>query len=99
MAKYSRCVSVPGKSSQALYEQLSSDIDRFLAKISIGKVEVTRDEKNKSFDVKSSLLKAVLTCQEEQILVEAELSFLAMPFRSKIDTGIDKWIERTFQKS
>ncbi len=97
MPKYTRCVSISGRKSQELYDQLAADIDRFLSKMSIGKVNVERKPDLKQLQIQSSMVKATLICEEGQIRVNADLSLFAAPFRSKIDEGIDKWIARTFK--
>jgi hypothetical protein len=96
MPSYSRKVQIPGKSSQVLYDKVSADIDRFLEKTGMGKFEVTRDAAKKQLQIKSSMFSATLTCQEAAIDLDAKLSLLATPFRSKIDDGIDRWIAKTF---
>ena len=96
MPKYSRFLKIPGKTSQELYLKLSDDIERFLAKTSFGKVAVEKDESSKKLFVKSSMVNATLICEEGMLRVDAELSLFAAPFRSKIDAGIDQWLNRTF---
>ena len=96
MPSYSRKVQIPGKTSQELYDKVSADIERFLEKVGMGKFEVTRDAPKKQLQIKSSMFSATLACQEAAINLDAKLSLLATPFRSKIDEGIDRWIDKTF---
>ena len=96
MPSYSRKIQIPGKNSQELYDKVSADIDRFLAKTGMGKFDVTRDASKKQLLIKSSMFSATLSCQEAAIELDAKLSLLATPFRSKIDEGIDRWIAKTF---
>ncbi|MBC7690991.1 MAG: polyhydroxyalkanoic acid system family protein [Methylotenera sp.] len=97
MANFSRKVPVPGKSSQELFDKISEDIEKFLAKASMGKFDVQRDVATKSVNVKSSMLNASLVCVEGAINIEGKLGLLATPFKSKIDEGINYWLKKTFQ--
>lgn len=99
MPSYSREVTIPGKSSQELYDRVSQDIDRFMNKASIGNFEVDRDPGKKEVCVKSSMVTATLVCDDGKLRLDAKLSLLAAPFRSKIDEGINKWIAKTFNIS
>jgi hypothetical protein len=97
MPSYSRKVQIPGKSSQELYDKVSADIDRFMEKTGIGKVEISRDAPRKQLEVKSSMFSAVLVCREGAIELDGKLSLLATPFKGKIDDGIDRWLAKTFK--
>lgn len=99
MPSYSRSVKIPGKSSQELYDKISQDIDRFMQKASIGKYDVERDPAAKQVHLKASMLTATLICREGELALDAKLSLLAAPFRSKIDEGIDRWLSKTFNIS
>lgn len=96
MPSYSRKVSLPGKSSQELYDKVSEGIDRFMSKASIGKYEIQRDPALKEVKVKGSIFSATLKCQEAQMELNAQLSLIAAPFKSKLDEGITKWLNKTF---
>jgi hypothetical protein len=96
MPSYSRKVQIPGTNSQELYDKVSADVDRFLTKASIGKYEVERDPSRKELKIKSSLFSATLQCAESEMELKAQLSLLAMPFRSKFDDGFDRWLSKTF---
>ena len=96
MPSYSRKVDLPGRTAQDLYDKVSSSIERFMEKASIGKFEVDRDPAAKKVNLKSSMFSATLACTDGAISMDAKLSLLATPFRSKIDDGIDKWLAKTF---
>lgn len=96
MPSYSRTVSVPGKSAKDLYEAVSTQIERFLEKASIGKFDLERDPARNEVRFKSSMFSATLACGEGSLSLNGNLSLMAMPFRSKIDDGIDKWVAKTF---
>lgn len=98
MPSYSREIKIPGRTSQDLYDLVSRDIDRFADKAAqFGKFEIDRNPGAKSVSLKSSMVTATLNCLEGCLKLDAKLSLLATPFRSKIDDGIDYWIKKTFQ--
>lgn len=97
MPSYSRTVQVPGKKSDELYEKVSEGIDQFLAKISVGEFDIARDPVKRQLSLKSKMFSAVLFCEDGLLRLDGQMSFLAVPFRGKIDEGIDRWISRTFQ--
>jgi hypothetical protein len=97
MPSYSKTVEIPGKSAQELYDVVSRDIDRFMAKASLpGKVDITRKPESKQVAVKHSMLSATLFCEDGKLRLDAQLSLLATPFRSKIDDGIAWWVGKAF---
>jgi hypothetical protein len=96
MATYSREVEIKGKSAQELYDKVSADIEKFLAKSSLGGAEIDRDESRKEVRVKSSMFSATLACLEGKIRFDAKLGLIASAFRGKLDEGINKWLAKTF---
>jgi len=96
MPSYSRRVKIPGKTSTELYEAISKDIERFLGKAPIGRFEIDRDPEKKELRIKSAIFSATLACSDAQMEVNAQLSLLAAPFRSKLDDGITSWLEKKF---
>jgi hypothetical protein len=96
MPKYSRNVSIPGKSAQEIYDRVAADIEGFLSKTPIGKHEIERDSTGRKVRFKSAMASATLTCTEGQVQLDADLSLLAAPFKGKLDEGINKWISRAF---
>ena len=99
MPSYTRKVRIPGKTSQELYDVVAKDIDRFLEKASLGKCEIEKNPSSKKIKVKNRLFSATLNCAEAEMELEATLSLLAMPFRSKLDESIDRWLTKSFQSS
>lgn len=96
MANYSRTVNLPGKTADAIYEVISTQIDKFLGKTPIGNYELNRDDAKKSLSFKSSMASGTLSASEGKVQLDVSLSFLATPFKGKIDEGIDKWIAKNF---
>jgi hypothetical protein len=99
MPSYSKKVQVPGKNAQELYDKVATDIDRFMEKASVGKFEIERDPGKKQVHVKSSMVTGTLFCTDGALQLDAKLSLLAAPFKSKLDEGIDRWISKTFSKN
>lgn len=97
MQNYNRHIPLAGKKAQEIYFEICKDIDQLFAKIPVGKFKVTRDDEKREIYLKSMLVNAKLICQEEYVQVEAQLSILAAPFRSKIDEGINRWIEKALK--
>ena len=96
MPSYSRKVSIPGKTSQELYDTVSEDIDRFINKAAIGKFEISRVPAQKKLIIKGSMFSATLVCEESQMELNGQLSLLAAPFRGKLDESITRWLSKKF---
>lgn len=96
MPSYSRRVDLPGRSAQELFDRVSGDIDRLMGQLPLGKVDVQRDAGACKVVVKTSMATATLRCLEGAMELEAALSLLATPFRSKIDAVIDSWVQEKF---
>lgn len=98
MPSFTKKVPIPGKSSQEVFDTMSSGIEQFLTKAAVGKFQVDRDPQKKELRIKSSLFSATLVCSESEMEVQAQLSLLAMPFKSKFDEGITRWVNRAFER-
>jgi len=96
MPSYTKTVQIPGKSAQELYDRVSSEIDRFLGKTMIGKYELERNPAAREVSFKASMASATLRCGDGELVLDAKLSLLAAPFRSKLDDAIDRWVAKTF---
>jgi len=96
MPSYTRKVQIPGKKSQELYDLISIEINQFMEKLSMGQFEIKNDPEGKQVHLKSSMVTATLSCLEECLELNAQLSLMAIPFRSKIDQGIDRWLSKMF---
>jgi hypothetical protein len=96
MPKYSRNVSIPGKSAADLYERVSADIEKFISKVPIGKYDINRDATGRKVAFKSKMASATLSCTDGTIQIDVDLSLFAAPFRSKLDEGLNKWLARAF---
>ncbi len=99
MSRYTRQVNIPGRTSQELYDVVSQDLDRFLTKASLGKFQIERNPADKEFRIQSTLFSATLCCSDAQMELHAQLSLLAMPFKSKFDESITRWLSKTFNLS
>ena len=96
MPAYSKRVDVPGKNSAELYEKVSAEIERLLAGLPLGKLDIQKDPALKQVRLKASMVNATLVCEDGKIKLDGQLSLMAAPFRSKIDDVIDKWVAKTF---
>ena len=96
MPSYQRQVEIPGHTSQELYDFVSKDIEKFLSKAPIGKFDIERDPSRKEVKIRGSIFSATLVCQEARMELNAQLSLLAMPFRSQLDDGIKHWLSKNF---
>ena len=96
MPSYSKTVQVKGKSPHELYTVVSVEIEGFLQKTPLKEYKLHRDEGKKQIKIESSFMNATLHCEIDTLRLEGSLSFLAMPFKSKLDEGIEKWVKKTF---
>ncbi len=96
MPAYNKKVRVPGKSANELYEKISKDIEHMVAKWGLPNAKLSRDDAKKQVLLKAPMVDATLSCVDGEIRLDAQLGLLAMPFRSKIDEQVDKWVNRTF---
>ncbi len=99
MASFSKKFPVPGKTAESIYTSVTSDIDRFLSKSPIGNYELKRDDAAKTVAFKSSMASGTLAAKEGELHVDISLSFLATPFKSKIEEGVTKWLAKAFANS
>ncbi len=96
MASFTKKFPIPGKSSDVIYASIANGIDHFLSKTPVGNYDLTKDDANKKLSFKSSMASGTLSAKEGELEVEISLSFLATPFKSKIDEGVTKWLNKTF---
>jgi len=97
MPSYSKRVEIPGKSSQELYDRVCVDIEKFTDKAAaLGKFDIQRDPAAKQVHVKSSMVSATLICTDGSLQFDWKLGLMATPFRSKIEEGIDRWLQKAF---
>ena len=96
MANFAKKFQIPGKPADAIYTAVSSDIERFLSKTPLGNVDVGRNEATKEVSFKSGMASGTLTAKDGELQVEISLSFLASPFKAKIDEGVTKWLNKAF---
>lgn len=96
MPAYSKKVRLPGKTAQELYDKISIDIEQLTAKWGLPNAKLSRDPAKKRMELKSPMFDAVLVCVDGEIQLDAKLGLLALPFRSKLDEQIEKWVGRSF---
>ena len=96
MASFSKKFQIPGKLADVIYSAVSTDIERFLSKTPLTNVNVDRDDAAKKVSFKSSMATGTLSAKDNELQVEISLSLLASPFKSKIDEGVTKWLNKAF---
>jgi hypothetical protein len=96
MPAYNKKVRVPGKSAQELYEKISKDIEVMVSKWGLPNAKLSHDAAKKQVLLKAPMVEATLSCHDGELRLDAQLGLLAMPFRSKIDEQVDKWVSRNF---
>lgn len=97
MAVYKKSVEIPGKTADELFEVCSKAIQGLVEQMSVGQpFELTPDPASKTFQLSAKPVKATLICEDGRLTLDGEMSFMLLPFRSKIDAGIDRWLSKTF---
>lgn len=96
MPPYQREAKIPHKKANELYEQTAKDIHHLFEKSQISNAQFSFHPEKNTLEVKHSLFSATLHCLDGCIRVEGQLSFLAVPFKNKIDETIDRWLQKTF---
>lgn len=96
MPAYSKKVPLPGRTAQEIYEKISVDLEQLTAKGGLPNARLSRDPANRRMELKSPMFDAVLVCLDGEIRLDAKLGLLALPFRSKLDEQIEKWVGRSF---
>lgn len=96
MASFNKTFPIPGKAADAIYTAISNDLEKFLAKTPLGNADIKRDEAAKKVSFKASMASGSLTAKENGLEVEISLSFLATPFKGKIEEGVNHWLKKTF---
>jgi hypothetical protein len=101
MPKYTKSFSLPGVKPETVFDKIVGDSERWKTSIEsmLGKVEIQSDPALKQISLKSKFVNAVFVCLPEEVRVDADLSLMAMPFKGKVDEGIDRWIKKTFPEA
>lgn len=94
MPSFSRTIDLKGKKQDELYQIVSTEIEKFLSKIPLGNIDIDKDASQKSVSVKSKMFSGTIQCFDEKISIDVKLSLMAAPFKSKLDDGITRWLEK-----
>lgn len=97
---YSKVVALPGKDANQIYSQCTSGIDKLQEKFQTSSpiaFEIIKNPAQKTIDLKSSWVSANLKVEAGKATLTAKISFLALPFKAKIEENLDRWIQKTFQ--
>ncbi len=98
MPPYSKSVQVKGFLSKELYQICEQEIDKLSPLATFGKIDLKKSPETCSMQVKASMFEATLQCEDGLMSLQGKLGLLAMPFKSKIDQSIDRWVEKRFKK-
>jgi len=97
MPAYRREAKLPGKSAKELYSLVERELDSLMKKLTVGQsYTLTPNPAQCSFRLDAKVVKATLQCTDGLLRLEGEMSFMLLPFKGKIDSAIDRWIEKTF---
>jgi hypothetical protein len=98
MPSFKKKIHIPGKTAFDLYQKADISLSHFLEKYDgkIGKIECVKQEEQMTLILNSKFFKAFLKCEDAAFDLRCELSLMALPFRGKIEEGIDHWIKKHF---
>lgn len=96
MPAYKKTLKVPGKTSQELYDRVNKELAPFLDKLSLGQFKIECHADSKTFTLNGKGVEAKLFCREGELELDGSLSLFLLPFKSKIDEGIDRWSTKLF---
>jgi hypothetical protein len=101
MPKYSKTFSLPGVSAEVSFTKILKEAETWKTSLEsmLGAVEIASEQAKKELSFSSKWVKASLICKEDAVQVDAELSMFAMPFKSKVDEGIERWIKKSFPET
>ena len=96
MPKYQLNLDVPGVSADTIYEKVQIEIDQFFSKMGVGEFKFEYRPNDLEIDLDNKNFSGTLKCMNGKLSVEGKIGLLAVPFKSKIDEAVSKWISRTF---
>jgi hypothetical protein len=97
MPAYKKKITVKDRTASEIYKIIAGDIENFLKKMGLSDFKITKIASKKQIELESKMFSAVLTAKDGEIHLDGKLSLLAMPFQSKIDEGIDRWIQKNLK--
>lgn len=98
MPNYNRTISLPGYSASDVYQKVSEGIEQVIQKLSVSGIQIDRIDETREVRLRSRMINAALKCDESRIHLDYSLSLMAVAFKSRIDDGIDQWIQSSFEK-
>jgi len=99
VANIQKDISLPGQSAEQIYQRVNEGIDQYLKQLPVEGSSLSKDEVKKQFLMESKMFTAKLVCLEEKISIEIKLGFLASAFRSKIESGLDHWLNKALDNN
>jgi len=97
MPKFEKEMNISGKSQKELYQAVDQHVDSFLSKLGIGSYELEKDTSAYTIDISSKFFNGTFSCQDGTLKLKGSLSLLALPFKSQLDAGIEKWVAKIFK--
>jgi len=97
MPAYKKKIKAPGQSADVLFKLVSGGLEGFLKKMGISDFEIKTNASKKQIELESKFFSATLIARKDELELDGSLSLLAMPFKSKIDEGIEKWIQKNLK--
>ena len=100
MPSYRKVAELPGKSAADLYKKVSEGLTGLEATLQSvpggADARTEHDASAHKVTIFSKFINATLVCHEGRIELNGALSWIAMPFKSKIDEVLDRWLKKTF---
>ncbi len=96
MPKYEKKAILQGVPAKEIYAKVAGDIERLLRDSGVS-VKCQFDPGLNRVQLDGSMFSGTILCFEGELVLDASISLMALPFRSMLDSKIQSWLERTFQ--
>ncbi len=97
MAAIQKTITLTGRSAAEIYELLARDLETWSKHSALPGIKIEPHPQEQTVRLQSQWVNANFRCFDGQIQVQAELSWMARPFRSKIEAQLDKWVQHLKQ--
>ena len=91
MPKLHKRIEIPGQSARDLFARIRSEMEQSLARAGVDGAKLSLRESECVVEVSHAMIAGTIRCHEGAIEVDAKLSLLATPFRSKIEGWFEAW--------
>ena len=98
MPKFSKTFTLPGISADQSFTKITAEIERWkkAQESLMGNIALAQDSAKKEMSLESKFVNATLTCTDGAVTIAGDLSFFALPFKGKVEAGIEKWVHSSF---